>query len=651
MTANIKKPKSGRLTAKVARRFPIGVEVVSGEVHARVWAPKAQRVEVALAADDEASLRSTYVDLQPEGNGYYSGLLEGAAAGQLYGFRLDGGDRLWADPASRFQPRGPEGVSEIIDASDFAWSDESWQGCQDSGQVIYEIHVGAFTQAGDWESAARELPELTRIGITMIELMPVADFSGEFGWGYDGVCMFAPTRLYGRPDDFRRFVDRAHSLGLGVILDVVYNHFGNIGNYVTQFSDDYVTDRYDNEWGGAINFDGGNAEPVREFFTSNVRYWIEEFHLDGFRFDATQAIHDASADHILTNLTRTAREAAGKRSVFLVVENEPQDVRNLRSPAEGGFGMNACWNDDFHHAAMVRLTGQNRAYFSDYLGSSQEFIAALKRGFIYQGQVSRWQGKPRGTPTNGLPAKAFVTFLQNHDQVANSGRGERVHTLTSPGRYRAMAALWLLSPQTPLFFQGQEFAASTPFLYFADYKGDIAQSVSQGRAKFLSQFPALATPEMQRLLSDPADVKTFRRSKLNFDERQQHAQTYALHTDLLKLRREDPVFRLQRADRLDAAVLNADCFVVRYFGDQGNDRLLLVNWGRDLLLSPVPEPLMAPPAERSWSMLWSSESHAYGGGGTGPLKIEKGWSIPGEAAVVLEAVIPPAAKKAHGGKP
>lgn len=461
---------------------------------------------------------------------------------------------------------------------------------------------------------------------------------GEFGWGYDGVSMFAPTRLYGRPDDFRRFVDRAHALGLGVILDVVYNHFGPLGNWLPQFSDDYISHRHRNDWGASINFDGENSGPVREFFLANISYWISEFHLDGFRFDATDSIHDDSARHILTEMVVAAREAAGPRSLFIVAENEQQSVRLLKPASQGGHGMDAAWNDDFQHSATVRLTGHNEAYYSDYQGSMEELLALLKRGFLYQGQLSRWQKKPRGTPTTGLPATAFVSFLQNHDQVANSARGERLDRLTSPGRLRAMTALWLLSPQTPMFFQGQEYWSETPFLFFADNSGEQAELVKKGRAQFLSQFPSVAVPEVTKHLANPADRATFERCRLPPRDRQEQSPALTMHMDLLRLRRDDPVFRRQRADLLDGAALGPDCLLVRFFGDEGDDRLLFVNLGPDLLFGPAPNPLLAPPPGRVWELQWNSSLVQYGGSGAFWEESDAGWRIPGEAAFVFSAV-------------
>src|SRR5205085_7998197 len=427
------------------------------------------------------------------------------------------------------------GPSQVIDPSSFRWSDSNWSGVQREGQVLYEMHIGTFTREGSWKSAANELKELAALGITVIEVMPVAEFPGRFGWGYDGVDLFAPTQLYGEPDDFRRFVDRAHATGLGVILDVVYNHFGPDGCYLREFADHYFTDRHETEWGDPINYDDADSAPVREFIIANAGYWIDEFHLDGLRLDATQNIYDDSSDHILAAITRRAREAAAGRDIIIVAENEPQETRLVRAPEQGGYGMDGLWNDDFHHSAMVALTGRNEAYFTDYLGKAQEFISAVKYGYLYQGQWHKWQKQRRGTPGLDLKPAAFVTFIQNHDQIANTATGERAHKLTSPGRFRAMTALMLLAPGTPMLFMGQEFAASTPFLYFADHEANLAELVRKGRAEFLEQFRSYATPETQAILTNPEAVATFEKCKLDFTERERHKQIYDMHQDLLKL--------------------------------------------------------------------------------------------------------------------
>jgi maltooligosyltrehalose trehalohydrolase len=534
------------LDVRPQRRLPVGADVLpDGGMHFRVWAPQRQRVEVVLEGGPRYSSEGepAVFALEPEGTGYFSGLVAAASAGTLYRYRLGGEAALYPDPASRFQPQGPHGPSQVIDPGAFPWQDQDWRGVPLEGQVLYELHVGTFTPAGTWEAASEELPALAALGVTVLEMMPIADFVGRFGWGYDGVDLFAPTRLYGTPDDCRRFIDRAHALGLGVILDVVYNHVGPDGNYLTQFSQAYFTNRYTTDWGAAINYEDQHAGPVREFFLANAGYWIEEFHFDGLRIDATQNIYDTSAEHILAAIARRVRQAARGRTTLLVGENEPQHATLVRPPAQGGYGLDALWNDDFHHSAMVAMTGRREAYYTDDYGTPQEVIATLKYGFLYQGQYYQWQGKRRGTPALDLRPAIFVTLLQNHDQIANSGLGLRAHLLTSAGRYRALTAVLLLGPGTPMLFQGQEFAASSPFFYFADFVGDLARRTRQGRAAFLSQFPSLAQPDMQARLPDPADPKTFARSKLDLAERHRHAAIYALHYDLLQLRREDTVFR------------------------------------------------------------------------------------------------------------
>jgi maltooligosyltrehalose trehalohydrolase len=616
----------------------VGAEVLPrGGLHIRVWAPRRKKVSVVIEATTVRGPAAgpEVIDLSEEAGGYFSGVAQTAGDGALYRFKLDDDEALYPDPASRFQPEGPHGPSQAIDPGKFNWGDADWRGVRLEGQVIYEMHVGTFTKEGTWEAAARQLAELADAGITVIEVMPVHEFPGRFGWGYDGVNMFAPTRLYGEPDDFRRFVDRAHSVGIGVILDVVYNHLGPDGNYLKQFSEDYFTGRYETDWGEAINYDGENAGPVREFFLANAGYWIDEFHLDGLRIDATQNIYDESPDHILAAITRRAREAARTRPIIIVAENEPQHTKLARPVERGGFGMDALWNDDFHHSAMVALTGRNEAYYTDYYGTPQEFISAIKYGYLYQGQWYKWQKQRRGTPGFDLKPSAFVVFIQNHDQLANSGCGDRAHLLSSPGRYRAMTALTLLAPGTPMLFQGQEFAASSPFLYFADHGPELAKLVRNGRAEFLAQFPSLGLEEIQCRLADPADRSTFERCKLDFSERETHAEAYALHRDLLKLRREDKVFGAQRPRGVDGAVLATEAFALRFFGEDGDDRLLVVNFGRDLHFNPAPEPLLAPPENMRWETLWSSETPRYGGLGTPPLDEEDNWRIPGRAAVAL----------------
>ncbi len=608
------------------RRVPVGAEVSPEGVRFRVWAPR----PASLAVVSPEGLR---VPLAREDGGYFSGTSDGLGAGSRYAFSLDGGAAT-PDPASRFQPEGPGSWSEVIDPDRFDWSDEGWIGVSAMGQVIYELHVGTFTPEGTFDAAARHLASLRDLGITVVELMPLADFPGRFGWGYDGVALWAPSRLYGRPDDLRRFVDTAHRLGIGVILDVVYNHLGPDACFLDAFAPGYFTDRHATDWGRALDFDGPDSAPVREYFVENAVHWIREYHLDGLRLDATDMIFDDSPRHLLREIAERVRSAAAPRSVYLVAENQVQNSRLVEMPADGGYGLDAVWNDDFHHAAVVALTGRSEAYYGDTLGSPQELVSAVRWGYLFQGQYYRWQKKRRGTPALDLPATRFVHFLENHDQVANSARGARLGALTSPGRLRALTALLLLSPATPMLFQGQEFGATAPFIYFADLDPALAPAITRGRHEFLAQFPSLATPAMQQALPSPIGIDAFLRCKLDWLERERNVAVLALHRDLLALRRDDPAFRQQRADRVFGAVLGAEAFVLRFRHEDG-DRLLLVNLGRDLLLAQAPEPLLAPPTPEGWTMLWGSEDVAYGGTGLPDVEREDGWHLPGHAAVVL----------------
>ncbi|MHC1789742.1 malto-oligosyltrehalose trehalohydrolase [Solidesulfovibrio sp.] len=617
------------------RRFPIGAEILPGDgVHFRLWASRHLSVAVVLEAGPGAPRE---IPMDPQDDGYHAVLVPQAGAGTRYRYRL-GGQDAFPDPTSRFQPDGPHGPSQVVDPTTFPWRDGQWPGVGIQGQVIYEMHIGTFTQEGTWAAAQRELAELAQCGVTVIELMPVADFPGRFGWGYDGVGLFAPVALYGGPDDLRRFVDEAHACGLGVILDVVYNHLGPSGNYLGQFSADYFTSKYANEWGEAINFDGEHSGPVREFFLTNAAYWVTEYHIDGLRLDATQQMFDDSPEYIVTAIARRVRQAASGRKTIVVAENEVQDANLARPAAAGGSGLDGLWNDDFHHAATVALIGRSEAYYSDYTGKVQEFLSMLKYGYLYQGQRYAWQNQRRGTPSLHLPPSHFVLYLQNHDQVANSGRSERMHHLTSPGKMRAMTALLLLAPGTPMLFQGQEFGASAPFYFFSDHEPELAKLVKKGRAMSLRQFPSLATREMQAHFPDPGDPAVFTRCKLDLRERERHRPIYDLHKDLLRLRREDTVFGSQKPGGLDGSVLTDDCLLLRFFDHGDDDRLLIINLGRDLHLSSVPEPLFAPPAGHMWQILWSSEHPRYGGGGTPPLDAKDYWHILGQAAMALRPV-------------
>jgi maltooligosyltrehalose trehalohydrolase len=601
----------------------------------RVWAPERKSVDLVIVDSDAKERRK--IALRRESNGYFSADVDDAAAGTLYFYQLDGDAKNYPDPASHFQPQGAHGPSQLVDHEQFQWTDDDWQGVQMRGQVIYELHIGTFTPEGTWRSAIVRLPHLRDLGITLVQVMPVAAFPGEFGWGYDGVYWYAPTQLYGSPDDFRLFVDQAHALGLGVVLDCVYNHLGPSGNYATQFSKAYFSDKHHTEWGDALNFDGPKSQPVREFVAENAAYWVREFHIDGLRLDAVHAIIDDSVEHIVAQLTRTARAAAGDRSIVIYAEDELNRCHQVRSVKDGGWGTDGILNDDFHHSARVAATGHGEAYYSDYAGTPQELISAIRHGHLYQGQWNPRQRRPRGKPSGNTSAYRFIHFLQNHDQVANSAHGLRTHALTTPGRHRALTTLLLLGPQTPMLFMGQEFSASNPFYYFADHEPELAKLVCKGRREFMAQFPRLESFQGDCDVIDPAEETAFLECKLDWDEVKMNAQIVQLHRDLIRMRKDDPVFARQNRDAVEGSVIGPEAFLLRWFGEEYDDRLVLFNLGRDIDWQPVAEPLLAPPCERTWELVWSSEDPRYGGLGT-PALDGKTWRIPGHAAVVFRAV-------------
>jgi maltooligosyltrehalose trehalohydrolase len=623
--------------ASAARRLSVGAELLpEGGADVRVWAPACRRIDL-VRSDSHVTFA-----MAREPDGHFHAFDPEARAGGRYWFRLDG-DRLRPDPASRHQPEGPHEPSAYVDPRAFPWTDQHWRGIDRVGQVVYELHVGTFTREGTWRAAAAELEALAGLGITIVEMMPIADFPGRFGWGYDGVALYAPMHAYGTPDDLRAFVDRAHALGLAVLLDVVYNHLGPDGNYLHEFSPDYFTDTYDNDWGRAINFEGPPA--ARQHFVQNAGYWIEEFHFDGLRLDATQDINDRSPRHVVAEVVETARAAAGTRPVLIVAENEPQDTRIVR-PASGkgsggagpvGYGADALWNDDAHHTAIVALTGRREAYYRDYLGSAQELVSCARFGYLYQGQWYGWQKQLRGTPALDLLPERFVAYLENHDQIANSAYGRRVHRLGSPGRFRALTGWLLLGPATPMLFQGQEFCSSKPFLYFADHAGELSESIRNGRREFLSQFPSVMDEGVLRGLPSPGDPRTFEACKLDLNERERHAEAYALHRDLLALRHRDPVLSTAGRRRPEGAVLGPGAFLLRYIDRELGDRLLVVNLDADLDFTPVREPLIAPPFGATWRLAWSSEAAEYGGQGTPVPRFDRAPILPGACALFFVA--------------
>jgi maltooligosyltrehalose trehalohydrolase len=616
-------PSAALVPAIGSRRLPIGAEPQrDGTVLLRVWAPDHERVAVVMDGVASAMTR--------EADGHFSVATAGRP-GSRYGFRLGAAEQLLPDPASRAQPDGPHGLSQVVDPDAYRWQDDAWRGVELAGQVLYELHVGTFTADGTWAAAAAHLPELRDLGVTIVQMMPVAEFAGSFGWGYDGVDWFAPYHVYGTPDDLRAFVDRAHALGLGVVLDVVYNHLGPDGNHVCTFARSCVSERYANEWGEALNFDGPGSAGMRELVLANVEYWIREFHFDGFRFDATQQMFDCSDEHVLAAAARVARAAAAERGILLVGENEPQHAELVRPREAGGFGLDVLYNDDLHHAARVLLTGVDEAYYSDYRGSAHELLSAVRWGFLFQGQRSSWQKQARGRPALDLEPAKLLAFLENHDQIANSADGRRLASIAAPGVLRALTALLLLSPATPLLFQGQERGSENPFRYFADHHGELGDAVRTGRRAFLAQFVRYAQPEVAAQI-EPSARATFAACVLDRTDTPRARRFLALHRDLLARRRDDPVLRAGR--RPEGAALGERAFLLRWLTASGDDRMLLLNLGADLDVTSFAEPLLAPPRDRDWTLAWSSEAVAYGGAGTLPIAADR-FVVPGQAAVLV----------------
>lgn len=614
-----------------------GATVTNDGVRFRVWAPERGALELVLV--DSGGTPQRAIPLSRDGNAdsYFSLVTDEVPAGAHYLYRLDREEQLFPDPASNFQPFGVFGPSQVVDHRQFPWTDQNWRGVQIPGQVLYEMHIGSFTPAGTWRAAVEKLPHLRDVGITVVQIMPVAAFPGKFGWGYDGVYWYAPTKQYGTPDDFRTFVDHAHTVGIAVILDVVYNHFGPAGNFTAQFSRHYESSKHHTEWGGAINFDSAHAGPVRDFVAQNAAYWVREFHVDGLRLDAVQAVVDDSPTHIVAQLTRAARNAAGNRSIMIISEDEKNRCWQVLAEEHGGWGTDGILNDDFHHSCRVAATGNNEAYYRDYTGSAQELANSIRFGHLYQGQWNIRQGRHRGYPARNVAAPNLVHFLQNHDQVANSARGLRTHLLTSPGRHRALTALLLLGPATPLIFMGQEFGASNPFLYFADHDEELAELVHKGRTEFMFQFPRIKSLDQVTGIFDPADERTFQMCKLNWAECESNEPMVRLHRDLIRLRKQDAVFARQDRAGIESSLIGQEAFALRWYGDDGDDRLGLFNLGRDYDWHPITDPLVAPPLGKKWKLIWSSEDPRYDGLGT-PAFDNKNWPVPGHAAVIFATI-------------
>ena len=492
----------------------------------RVWAPEATSVDLILAAPGHSGRG---LPLQKDEAGYWSAIVDGLPAGARYRYRLNGDDRrTFPDPASRFQPEGVHGPSQVIDPAAFVWTDQAWQAPPRERLVFYELHVGTFTDEGTFRGVIGKLPYLRALGVTAIEIMPIADFPGDRNWGYDGVALFAPARCYGSPDDFRALVDAAHNHGLAVFLDVVYNHMGPDGAYANAFSPYYFTDAHESPWGKGVNLDGQHAVHVRRFFIETALHWTREYHLDGLRLDATHAMQDDSPRHFLAELTATLRRDV-PQPLTIVAEDHRNLPHMLRPEDEGGYGLDAVWADDFHHQARVHTAHDREGYYAQFTGSIEDIAATLRRGWF------------RGADPAGLRPEQFVLCIQNHDQVGNRADGARLNQHVDAPTYRALSVLLLLAPETPLLFMGQEWAASTPFLFFTDHEPDLGRRVTEGRRQEFSAFEAFSDPARRDTIPDPQSPRTFERSRLLWREAANrtthHAYTRHLYQRLLRLRK------------------------------------------------------------------------------------------------------------------
>ena len=522
--------------------MPFGADLLDdGRVRFRLWAPKAVTIDVALENS------TTFLPMVKLSDGWFELVTDRASSGSRYQFVIDGGIKV-PDPASRFQPQDVHGPSEVVEQSRFKWEDATWGGRPWSEAVIYELHVGTFSKEGTFAGVEARLDYLVDLGITAIELMPLSDFYGARNWGYDGVLPYAPDASYGTPDDLKHLIQAAHSRRLMVFLDVVYNHFGPVGNYLRTYAPDFFTDRRRTPWGDGINFDGPGSRTVRDFFIHNALNWLEEYHFDGLRFDAVHAIADDSHPDILTELAQRVRsEFPEGRHIHLVLEND-DNASHYLEPGRSRSLYKAQWNDDIHHALHVLLTNETDGYYADYSDRPMRFLSrCLSEGFAYQGEASRYRGgKLRGEPSRHLASSAFVSFIQNHDQIGNRAFGERIHQLANCCAVKAASAILLLAPSPPLLFMGEEFAAGSPFLYFCDFDSDLANAVREGRRSEFARFARFSSLEVRGCIPDPNGLETFERSKLDWAEVEQldHGAQLAHYRKLLSIRHNAIIPRL-----------------------------------------------------------------------------------------------------------
>lgn len=585
-------------------RLERGATPVEGGVHFSVWAPAADRIDVVLESGRACGSHC----LTRGENAVFSGTVSAAAPGDDYRYLIGGGDPV-PDPVSRHQPAGVHGPSRVVDHAAFAWTDAEWHGVEMADLVIYELHVGTFTEAGTFDAMIARFAELVALGVTAIELMPVAQFPGERNWGYDGVGLYAPQNSYGGPEGLRRLVDAAHGAGLAVVLDVVYNHLGPEGNYLGMFGP-YFTDRYRTPWGSALNYDDADSDDVRRFIIDNALYWITEFHVDALRLDAVHSIFDFSACHILQELTERVHAEAEQlgRRALVIAESDLNDPRVIRPVGQGGLGLDGQWSDDFHHAVHAVLTGEQNGYYEDF-GEVQHVARALLQRFVYGGAFSPHRRRRHGARALDVPADRFVVSIQNHDQVGNRALGDRFGTLLPAASQRLAAALLLLNPYVPMLFMGEEYGETNPFQYFVSH-GDagLIQSVRDGRRAEFRSFG------WEGEVPDPQSEETFRRSKLNWDRSRQggHAELLALYRDLLLIRRTHPALRPGEARIEVRADTSAGWIMARYIGEVVPDVLVAFNFSDSPEAARVP--LRVP---GKWDLLLSTDDKAYGGTGCG----------------------------------
>ena len=591
----------------------------SGEVRFRLWAPGAEKVALCL----DRGANNLILPMPRREKGWFSLETAEAGPGSRYCFQLASG-LLVPDPASRFQPEDVHGPSEVIGPADFAWCDEGWQGRPWEEAVLYELHVGSFSEEGTFAGVAQHLDHLVELGITAIELLPVAAFPGRYNWGYDGVLPFAPASIYGRPEDLKRLIGAAHAKGVMVLLDVVYNHFGPEGNYLHCYAPQFFTERYRTPWGAALNFEGPESAWVRRFFIENALYWLTEYHFDGLRLDAVHAIHDRSRPDILEELAMTVRtHYTPQRHIHLILENDKNQARYLKRDSDGSPGCyTAQWNDDLHHGLHVLLTGETTGYYRDYAEEPIRHLArCLAEGFSYQGEPSLFRNKAcRGEQSRGLPTTAFVGFLQNHDQIGNRACGERLSLLTEQEALRAAIAILLLAPSPPLLFMGEEWDCRQPFPFFCDFGPELAEKIRKGRRQEFAGFPEFNTPESRARIPDPTATETFLSAKLDWQSLDTTGGNdwHIYYRRLLNLRRLEIIPRLRtiQTGATQWQVMGHRSLMVRWPLQTGENLLLYANLGRQPCTAvrlPRPAPLFAShdlteAREKStlppWSVLW-----------------------------------------------